>query len=133
MTQFNLFDRVRLLEPIALIGDMNNALEVSEVAEVGTVGSIVEVLEPGRAFLVELFGDWIVMDGEGHLHRAKREDEDAFRETIGVETVYSQQIELLHRSSIIKENLFRLINELPDSLLPEVQEFAESLKDKVST
>lgn len=57
MTQFNLFDRVRLLEPITLISDMSNAMEVTDVASIRTVGDIVEVLEPGKAFLVELFGD----------------------------------------------------------------------------
>lgn len=133
MTQFNLFDRVRLLEPITLISDMSNAIEVTDVASIGTVGNIVEVLEPGKAFLVELFGDWIVSESEEGLRRAKADDDGAFRETIGVETVYSQQIELLQRSDIVKARLFQLLEELPESLLPKVQEFAESLRDKVST
>ena len=131
MTQFNLFDRVRLLEPIALTDYISNVLEAPEFASEGTVGDIVEVLEPGKVFLVELFGDWIVMDSDGYLHRAKREDENAFRETLGVETVHNQQIALVDRSNVMKVNLFQMLNEMPEDLLQEVQTFAESLKDKV--
>ena len=131
--QFNLFDQVRLLEPIELTESMNNAINPLAIAPVGTIGNIVEVLEPGEAFLVEMFGDWIVSESNGDLRRASGEEKNAFRETIGVETVYSQQIELIHRSTIVKDSLLRLIDELPESSLLEVQEFAEAVKEKIST
>ena len=133
MTEFNLFDLVQLLEPVALTGFASNAIDPLEAAPVGTAGNIVEILEPGEAFLVELYGDWVVSESVKGLRRAKAEEEGAFRETIGVETVYPQQIELISRSNIIRMSLYELIDELPDSLLQEVREFAESLKDKVST
>jgi len=128
MTQFNLFDQIELTEPIALISDFSNAIEEKDVADIGTVGAIVEVLEEGEAFLVELFGDLVkVKDPEG-LIRATSADQDAFRETLGVETVLSNQMRLRHRSNIVKVELFRLLDQMPEDLLQEVQTFAKSLQ-----
>jgi len=127
MTQFSLFDQVELIEPINLTSDFSNALEERPVASVGTPGTIVEVLGEGEAFLVEFFGDWIKVKTPEGLERAKEGEEGAFRETIGVETVYPQQMVLRYRASI-KPNLFRLLDEMPESLLEEVQTFAQSLQ-----
>lgn len=128
MEQFNLLDRVRLLEPIMLTGDFNNTLTAQDKAATGTVGTIVEVLEPGRAFLVELFGNWVKLEDAQGLQRAGAEEEGAFRETLGVEVVRSYQIALLNRSNVVKVGLFRLLDEMPAELLEEVQTFAEFLR-----
>ena len=127
MEQFNLLDRVRLLEPIELTGDFSNALADRDEAAEGTVGTIVEVLEPSQAFLVELFGDWVKLKDSGGLRRASAEEDGAFRETLGVEVVQADQIALLNRSNAVKVGLFRLLDEMPAELLEEVQTFAEFL------
>ena len=127
MEQFNLLDRVRLLEPIELTGDFSNAIADRDEAAEGTVGTIVEFLEPSQAFLVELFGDWVKLKEAEGLQRASAEDEGAFRETLGVEVVRSHQISLLNRSDTVKVGLFRLLDEMPAELLEEVQTFAERL------
>ncbi len=131
MTQFNLFDQVQLTKPIVLTGFVSNAIDTSDVASVGTIGTIVEMLAPDEAFLVELFGDWVISKDTDELCRAKPEEEGAFRETIGVETVRPDQMKLLPRKSA-KEDLFQLLENMPESLLEEVQAFAESLRHQRS-
>ena len=126
-TQFNLFDQVQLVEPVELVSDFSNALEEKLVAPVGTLGTIVEVLGDSEAFLVEFFGDWIKVQSPHGLERAKEGEQGAFRETIGLETVYPKQMVLQHRASV-KVNLFSLLDQMPESMLEEVQSFAESLQ-----
>jgi hypothetical protein len=106
MEQFELFDQVQLTEAISLCGEMSNALEPLTVAPVGTTGTIVEVLDPDEAFLVELFGDWVSLEDEAGLKRSTHDNPTAFRETLGVEVVKATQMNLLHRPSAIKGNLF---------------------------
>jgi hypothetical protein len=130
MEQFELFDQVQLVEAIALSGEMSNALEQLEMAPVGTTGTIVEVLEPGEVFLVELFGNWVSLEDGAGLVRATGENPTAFRETLGVEVVKSAQMHLLHRPSAVKGDLFRLLDEMPETLLAEVQTFAEFLQHR---
>ncbi len=96
MEQFELFDQVQLVEAIALSGEMSNALKQLEIVPVGTIGTIVEVLEPGKVFLVELFGDWVSLEDGAGLVRATRDNPTAFRETLGVEVVQAAQMNLLH-------------------------------------
>jgi hypothetical protein len=84
MEQFERFDQVQLVKVIPLSGDMSNALDPPEMALVGTIGTIVEVLEPGAAFLVELFGDWVRLEDGIGLVMATRDNPTAFRETLGV-------------------------------------------------
>ena len=127
MEHFNLLDQVRLLEPIALVSGLGNALTAKSEAPTGTTGTIVEVLEPGQVFLVELFGDWIKLEGAEGLRRAQASEEGAFKETLGVEVVRAQQMMLLKPSNIVKVGLFRLLDEMPEELLEEVQTFAEFL------
>lgn len=127
MTKFKLFDQVQLTEPVALTAWISNAIDNSDAAPEGTVGTVVEVLAPDEAFLVELFGDWIVSADTNGLHRANAEEEGAFRETIGVETVRFDQMKLIYRKSA-KEDLFQLLEGMPESLIEEVQTFAESLQ-----
>lgn len=127
MEQFNLLDQVRLSEPIALGSDFGNALTAQDEAPIGTTGTIVEVLEPGQAFLVELFGDWVKLETSEGLRRAQATEEGAFQETLGVEVVRSQQMTLLKPSNVVKVGLFRLLDEMPEELLEEVQTFAEFL------
>ncbi|MEL6380882.1 MAG: hypothetical protein AAFQ89_00105 [Cyanobacteria bacterium J06626_18] len=130
MNAFNLLDQVQLIEPITLTGDMGNALEPSTSATAGTIGSIVEVLEPEQVFLVELFGDWVTLQEPIGLVRADADALGAFRETLGVEVVRSHQMVLLKRSNAVKIDLFRLLDEMPEALLEEVQTFAEFLQHK---
>ena len=127
MTQFNLFDQVQLTKSVELTGFMSNAADASDTAAVGTIGTIVEVLAPDEAYLVELFGDWVVSKDVNKLRRADPEEDGAFRETIGVETLRPEQMTLLHRKSA-KEDLFQLLESMPESLLAKVQVFAESLQ-----
>ena len=130
MEHFELFDQVQLTEAISLCGEMSNALEPLTVAPVGTTGTIVEVLDPDEAFLVELFGDWVSLEDEAGLKRSTHDNPTAFRETLGVEVVKATQMNLLHRPSAIKGNLFRLLDNMPESLLAEVQTFAEFLQHR---
>jgi hypothetical protein len=90
----------------------------------------VEVLDPDEAFLVELFGDWVSLEDEAGLKRSTHDNPTAFRETLGVEVVKATQMNLLHRPSAIKGNLFRLLDNMPESLLAEVQTFAEFLQHR---
>ncbi len=131
MTRFKLFDEVQLTKPVALTDFMSNAIEPLDTACEGTVGTIVEVLAPDEAFLVELFGDWVVSKKDGLL-RESSEDDGAFRETIGVETVHPDQIALVSRRSA-KYDLFRLVEDMPESLIEKVNVFAESLQSQPSS
>ncbi|MGF1601615.1 MAG: hypothetical protein ACFCU8_06280 [Thermosynechococcaceae cyanobacterium] len=128
MEQFKLLDQVQLLEPISLSGDFSNSLALGDTAPVGAVGTVVEVLEPGQAFLVELFGDWVKLQESEGLYRATAQETGAFRETLGVEVVQSQQMVLLQRSNAAKVDLFQLLDDMPEDLLAEVQTFAEFLR-----
>lgn len=78
METFNLLDQIQLTAAIPLCSDMGNALESPEAAPVGTTGTIVEVLEPGKVFLVELFGDWVTLEEPAGLVRAEAEAPSAF-------------------------------------------------------
>ena len=84
---FNLFDTVQLKEDI----DLGEGVHASA----GTLGAIVAVLNQGEAYLVECFGDWVKSDAEGNFEPADRDGPDAFVETLGVETVYPQQLQLV--------------------------------------
>lgn len=122
---FNLFDTVRLKEDIGL--------EHGVHAPAGALGSIVEVLNQGEAYLVECFGNWVKYDAEGNFEPADREDPQAFVETLGVETVYPHQLQLVKPSeeSIgVRAQLLTLIEEMPDVLLEEVKDFAEFIQQR---
>jgi hypothetical protein len=86
MTQFQLFDSVNLKEGIIL--------EDGDTAPKGTPGAIVEVFKDGEAFMVELFGGWVKTNEKGYFVPADPEEPGAFMETLGVETVYPQQLTL---------------------------------------
>lgn len=130
MYTFNLLDQVQLNATIPLSSDMGNALETPEIAAIGTTGTIVEVLEPGEAFLVELFGDWVTLQEPAGLVRADADAPDAFRETLGVEVIRADQMQLVAQTNPVKLDLYRLLDDLPDALLEEVQTFAEFLQHK---
>lgn len=87
MTQLQLFDSIQLKEPIALSD--------GDTAPTGTPGAIVEIFNDGEAYLVELFGGWVKQVGQNWLP-SDRNDPQAFRETIGVETVYPHQLQPVH-------------------------------------
>lgn len=88
MNQFQLFDSVKLKEPLHLTE--------GGTAPPDTPGAIVEILEEGEAYLVELFGEWVKLEAQGRFVAAGPEDPQAFMETIGVELAYPQQLSLVN-------------------------------------
>jgi hypothetical protein len=88
MTQFQLFDSVKLMEAIML--------SEGELAPEGTPGAIVEVLNDGEAYLVELFDGWVKSNEKGNFITATPDESDAFVETLGVELAYPQQLQLVN-------------------------------------
>ncbi|MEB3281663.1 MAG: DUF4926 domain-containing protein [Lyngbya sp.] len=87
MKQFQLFDAVCLTEAISLSD--------GGIAPKGTAGTIVEVFNHNEAYLVELFGGWVKAEAGGDFIPATENEPDVFMETIGVETVYSHQLNLV--------------------------------------
>ena len=125
MSQFQLFDSVKLKEAIAL--------SEGDSAPEGAPGAIVEVFNNGEAYMVELFGGWVRADVEGDFIPSDRDNPNSFMETIGVETVYPQQIRLVKpaRETVgVRAQLLALMDELPESSLEEVKNFAEFLQQK---
>lgn len=123
--KYKLFDSVRLTEAISLSD--------GGIAEAGTAGAIVEILEEGKAYLVELFGGWVKYDEQENFVPAPSQEQDAFRETIGIETVYSQQLELVQpaRETVsVQAHLLSLLDELTEEKLALVRDFAEFLQQK---
>lgn len=123
--KYNLFDSVRLIEAIPLTD--------GGMAEPGTVGAIVEVFNEGEAYLVELFGRWVKYDESENFVSAVSQEQDTFRETIGIETVYPQQLELVQpaRETVsVRAHLLSLLDELSEEKLAEVRDFAEFLQQK---
>lgn len=92
---FKLFDTVQLRDPVELDPQSGNALEPLTLAPSGTIGSVVEVLEPEKVYLVELFGDWIQPTELGSWQRAQSTDPKAVRETLGVGVVLTYQMKRL--------------------------------------
>ncbi len=125
MTRFQLFDGVKLAEDISLTD--------GEVARVGTVGAIVEILEDGKAYIVELFSDWVKYNEHGDFVPATQNEPDSFMETIGVETVYPHQLVLTipaRETMGAREYLTTVLDSLSDDLVAEVRDFAEFLQQK---
>jgi hypothetical protein len=125
MSKFQLFDAVNLTEEISLAG--------GGVAPAGTAGAIVEVFQDGEAYLVELFGGWVKTEVGGAFISANQDEPDAFMETIGVETVYPNQLHLVKSAREImgvREQLAAVLDTLSDDLVAEVCDFAEFLQQK---
>lgn len=125
MTRFQLFDGVKLTEEIPLTD--------GGVAQAGTVGAIVEVLGDGKAYIVELFGDWVKYDEQGDFIPATQNEFSSFMETIGVETVYPHQLVLTipaRETMGVREHLTAVLDNLPDDLVAEVRDFAEFLQQR---
>ena len=125
MSQFQLFDSVKLKESIPL--------ENGGSAPIGTAGAIVEVFKDGEAYLVELFGRWVTAAADSDFINSSPDEPDAFMETIGIETIAPHQISLVTPASEtvgVRAQLLALIEELPEDTLEEVRNFAEFLKQK---
>ncbi len=125
MMKFQMFDSVKLREEIPLAD--------GGMAPLGTLGVIVEAFNDGEAYLVELFGDWVKYNAQENFVPAQREDAGSFLETIGVETVYPQQLQLVAPAQEIvgaRARLAAVLDALPENLLAEVQDFAEFLQLK---
>jgi hypothetical protein len=125
MSKFQLFDAVNLTEAVALAD--------GELAPPQTAGRIVEVFKNGEAYLVELFGGWVKAEVGGDFVPATQDEPGAFMETLGVETVYPHQLQLLKSASErmgVRERLLSVLNNLSDELVAEVCDFAEFLQEK---
>lgn len=123
--QFQLFDSVELTEEIPLADGGTVA--------VGTVGAIVEVFNNGEAYLVELFGNWVKYDEQKNFVPASRDEKGAFMETIGVETVYPQQLKLVkpaRETMGVRGHLLAILDNLSEKELIEIRAFAEFLLQK---
>lgn len=123
--RYQLFDSVKLREVITLADGQDVAA--------GTSGVVVELFADGEAYLVELFGDWVKVDRDGELIPASADDPEAFTETIGLATLSEQQLELLkpaQKTVDARTQLLTVVDDLPESLLTEVVDFAEFLRQK---
>jgi len=125
MSKFQLFDGIDLIEEISLTD--------GGVAPPGTTGIIVEVFQGGEAYLVELFGGWVKAEIGGDFVRANQDEPSAFMETLGVETIYPHQLQLLksaREAMGVREHLTAVLDSLSDELVAEVHDFAEFLQQK---
>jgi hypothetical protein len=125
MTRFELFDAVELREAVALTG--------GGTAAAGTPGAIVEVLHDGKAYMVELFNGWVKANIHGSLVTADPADPQAFTQTIGLEVVHPQQLRLRMPATETVGSRSRLLialEELPETLVDEVMDFAEFLRQR---
>jgi len=122
----NLFDTVKLTEAIPLTD--------GGIARAGTVGAIVEVFNEGEAYLVELFGDsWVKYDEQGSFEPSSPQVRGAFREPMGVETIYPHQLQLVKpaRETVsVRAHLLTLLEKLSEEKLTQVRDFTESLLKK---
>ena len=84
MSPFDLFDSVKLREPLPL--------SEGGVLPVGTPGAIVEVFDEGEAYLVEFFGTWVKLDDQGGFIPASQEEEESFMQTVGVEVAKPEHL-----------------------------------------
>jgi hypothetical protein len=116
MSQYQQYDSVILNQPISLPDRTS--------VPAGTAGAVVEILNDGEAYLVELFGRWVKVAADGNLTETDPFDPDGFLQTLGVETVFPQQ--LCARPDLPQDLLARLIT-LPIEQLQAVQHFAEFL------
>ncbi|MEM8504319.1 MAG: hypothetical protein AAF716_14340 [Cyanobacteria bacterium P01_D01_bin.1] len=125
MSQFQLFDAVKLTESVSV--------EDGSIAPEGCIGSVVEVFNNGEACMVELFGNWVIDTDDGDFVPSTRDTPNSFMETLGVETLSPQQIRLVTpaREAVgVRAQLLALVDELPETTLEEVRNFAEFLKQK---
>ena len=125
MTKFQLFDGIKLTQEISLTD--------GGVAHADIVGAIVEVLGEGKAYLVELFGNWVKYDENGDFMPATQDESGSFMETIGVETVYPHQLILTipaRETMGVREHLTTVLDNLSDDLIAEVRDFAEFLQQR---
>lgn len=125
MSQFQLFDSIRLTEVLSL--------EAGVTASIGSPGAVVEVFNNGEAYLVELFGGWVMAEVGKDFSPADQHNSNSFMETIGLATVYPYQIDLVKSAGEIngiRSQLLALMDELPEAKLEKVRDFAEFLKSK---
>jgi hypothetical protein len=132
MSKFQMFDSVTLNQDIQL--------HAGGIAPQGTNGAIVEIFKNGEAYLVELFGGWLKLTPEGDLIDTSQDDPEAFRDTLDVETIYPDQINLInvHQQSDrqkVRQQLLALLELLPEESVLQVKDFTEFLcyKQKQTT
>ncbi len=82
---------------------------------------------------MELFGGWVKAGIGGDFIPANQDEPDAFRETLGVETVYPHQLQLVKSAREImgvREHLAAVIDNLSDDVVAEVRDFAKFFQQK---
>jgi len=122
--KFELFDAVELKE--------STTLSEGQIVPAGAQGAIVEVFDQGDAYLVELFGGWVKTD-QGDRTLAQQQEPGAFVETLGVALLYPQQLQLVQPAQTTvgaRVRLYSALEELSESLIKEVADFAEFLQQK---
>jgi hypothetical protein len=125
MSKFQVFDTVKLNEEVTLPEE--------GTAPAGTRGVIVEVLGEGEAYLVELFGAWVELDEQGMMVPSAEAFPAAFQETIGVATAQANQLTLVKAAAETmgaRGRLLTVLEELPETSVQEVADFAEFLRHK---
>ena len=125
MSEFQLFDSIKLTEALSL--------ETGVTAPIGSPGAVVEMFNNGEAYLVELFGGWVMAEVGKDFSPADQNNPNSFMETIGFATVYPYQIDLVKsvgEINGIRSQLLALMDELSEAKLEKVRDFAESLKSK---
>lgn len=125
MTLFNLFDSVKLKEALARSED--------GTLPAGTPGAIVEIFNQGEAYLVEFFGNWVKLDPQEQFTSAAPQEEGAFVQTLSIETVKPEQLDLVASSRETvgaRVQILSLLDELSDRDLDEVRDFAEFLRSR---
>jgi hypothetical protein len=125
MRQFQVSDSVKLTEALQLVS--------GETVPTGSPGTIVEVLNTSNTYRVELLGRWVRAELDGGFFIADPSDDPSYLETIGVETVHHHQIQIVkpaHELADIRGQLLALIDELPETKLKDVRDFAEFLKSR---
>jgi hypothetical protein len=121
MSKFQMFDSVTLNQDIQL--------HAGGIAPQGTDGAIVEIFKDGEAYLVELFGRWLKLTPEGDLINTSKDDPEAFRDTLDVETIYPHQINVFQQSDKqkVKQQLLTLLELLPEESILQIKDFTEFL------
>ncbi len=125
MPQFELFDAVKLTQPMRL--------DDGDLAPPETPGAIVEVLGEGEAYLVELFGPWMQRNEKGDFLPALAGVAGAFQRTLDVVTLSAHEIALVSpalQTVGAEAQLLSIVEDLSQELVIEIVDFAQFLRHK---
>lgn len=125
MTQFQLFDAVKLTQPVLL--------DDNTLAPLGSPGAIVGVLGEDDAYLVEVFGPWVRRDEQENTVPARPDEEGAFQRTLDVVTLTDAEMSLVTPAGETvgaEAQLLSIVEELPQEVVSEIVDFAQFLRHK---